>query len=367
MKTQIKIIVCATLIIVGCGMGVNAQNLLDMQGWSAGVGSSGIFTHSGNAGENTREWSDGPQNKRAVLWRCAPNGDVANDGGWETQSFAISHTNMYRFVVWMKKTNSADGFTYFGCSNALNLNGTPNANPFFWAGDLPELDKWYLLVGYVHGSGDVSVTNFGGIYDAVTGSKVQNITDYKFAVSATVTNHRSLLAFDATTADRQYFYAPRVEVVNGNEPTIAALLGIQSSASDLALFSGKVGINTPDPGVYNLAVNGNIRAKEIKVETGWADFVFAKDYPLPTLLETEKHIKEKGHLPGIPSAAEVEKNGIELGDMNKKLLQKIEELTLYLIEQNKTIQMQNSNMEQQQLEIKALNHKVEKFQVNQKQ
>lgn len=88
-----------------------------------------------------------------------------------------------------------------------------------------------------------------------------------------------------------------------------------------------------------LQVRGNIRAKEIKVETAnWPDYVFAKDYHLPSLQETEKHIKEKGHLPGIPSAKEVEANGVNLGEMNAKLLKKMEELTLYLIEQNGKIE-----------------------------
>lgn len=96
-----------------------------------------------------------------------------------------------------------------------------------------------------------------------------------------------------------------------------------------------IGINNPSE---KLSVNGNIRAKEIKVETAnWPDYVFAKDYPLPSLRETEQHIREKGHLPGIPSAEQVKANGIELGEMNAKLLKKIEELTLYLIEQGKEI------------------------------
>jgi hypothetical protein len=111
--------------------------------------------------------------------------------------------------------------------------------------------------------------------------------------------------------------------------------------------NGNIGMGISNP-VDRLAVNGRIKAKEIKVElTGWPDVVFAKDYVLPTLQETEKHIFEKGHLPGIPSAAEVEKNGVELGDMNKTLLQKIEELTLYLIEQGKDIKelkKQNKNL-----------------------
>lgn len=87
-----------------------------------------------------------------------------------------------------------------------------------------------------------------------------------------------------------------------------------------------------------MAVNGQIRAKEVKVETGWSDFVFYDDYKLPTLQEVEEHIKEKGHLKDIPSAEEVEKNGIFLGEMDSKLLQKIEELTLYTIQQQKEIE-----------------------------
>ncbi len=101
---------------------------------------------------------------------------------------------------------------------------------------------------------------------------------------------------------------------------------------------GNMGVGTSDTKGYKLAVNGNIRAKEIKVEnSNWPDYVFTKKYNLPTLKETEKYIKNKGHLPGIPSAEEVKTNGIDLGEMNAKLLQKIEELTLHLIEIKKEV------------------------------
>jgi len=69
--------------------------------------------------------------------------------------------------------------------------------------------------------------------------------------------------------------------------------------------------------------------------SGWSDFVFKKEYDLPTLAEVEKYIAQEGHLENIPNEEEVLKNGINLGEMNAKLLQKIEELTLYIIEQNK--------------------------------
>jgi hypothetical protein len=110
---------------------------------------------------------------------------------------------------------------------------------------------------------------------------------------------------------------------------------------------GNIGIGTTAP-KEKLSVNGKIRAHEIKVETAnWPDYVFAKDYALPSLKETEKHIQEKGHLPGIPSAAEVKSSGIDLGEMNAKLLKKIEELTLYLIEQNKRLNQQQEDFQKE--------------------
>ena len=116
---------------------------------------------------------------------------------------------------------------------------------------------------------------------------------------------------------------------------------------------GNVGIGTTTTGIHKLAVEGSIGAREIKVQaTGWYDFVFEKDYNLPTIEEVEKHIKEKGHLKDIPSAKEVLENGIHLGEMNGKLLQKIEELTLYTIQQEKKINEQEKKMNMQEEKIK---------------
>ncbi|WP_313384645.1 hypothetical protein [Chishuiella sp.] len=85
--------------------------------------------------------------------------------------------------------------------------------------------------------------------------------------------------------------------------------------------------------IYN-----KLEAKEIKVtETPTADFVFEESYELPPLIEVEEYIKEKKHLPEITSAQEMKKNGVNIGDFQIKLLQKIEELTLYIIQQKKEI------------------------------
>jgi hypothetical protein len=104
--------------------------------------------------------------------------------------------------------------------------------------------------------------------------------------------------------------------------------------------TGNVGIGTDlvsNTANFKLSVNGNIRAKKVVVETGWADFVFDKNYKLRSLEETERFINSHGHLPEIPSAAVIETEGVDLGELVKLQMQKIEELTLYIIEQNKRI------------------------------
>jgi len=97
---------------------------------------------------------------------------------------------------------------------------------------------------------------------------------------------------------------------------------------------GNVGIGTTNPS-HTLTVNGAIRAKEIIVDTGWADDVFSADYKLTSLADTESYIQSNGHLPGIPSAKEVQDKGVSVGESQAMLLRKIEELTLHVIEVNK--------------------------------
>ncbi|MFD2581607.1 hypothetical protein ACFSR6_03835 [Pedobacter vanadiisoli] len=106
-------------------------------------------------------------------------------------------------------------------------------------------------------------------------------------------------------------------------------------------WNGNVGIGTTTPN-EKLSVNGNIRAREIKVEaTNWPDYVFEDGYKVGKLEELERYIKANKHLPDMPAAKEVKENGVALGEMNKLLLQKIEELTLYVIE------LKKENLDQQ--------------------
>ncbi|WP_407428896.1 hypothetical protein [Arcticibacter sp.] len=97
--------------------------------------------------------------------------------------------------------------------------------------------------------------------------------------------------------------------------------------------NGDVGIGVSDPKGYKLAVAGSVIAESVtvKMQSVWPDYVFAPGYDLPSLGEVKGFIQQNKHLPGMPSAREVDDSGINLGEMNVKLLKKIEELTLYMI------------------------------------
>ncbi|WP_431611706.1 cell wall anchor protein [Chryseobacterium sp. 'Rf worker isolate 10'] len=116
--------------------------------------------------------------------------------------------------------------------------------------------------------------------------------------------------------------------------------------------------------------DGKIKAKEVEVKANvWADYVFKKEYQLRSLEDVEKHINEKGHLPNIPTAQEVLENGINVAEMNSKLLEKIEELTLYSIDQNKKLQQQSEKielLEKQSAELRELKQQVQQLLSTQK-
>ncbi|NPD47899.1 hypothetical protein [Lentimicrobium sp. S6] len=105
-------------------------------------------------------------------------------------------------------------------------------------------------------------------------------------------------------------------------------------------LNGRMGINTPVQPGHALSVNGTLGCKKVVVtllDGDWPDYVFADEYQLPILSEVEDYVKENKHLPGVPSAAQIEEDGLDLGAMNVILLQKIEELTLLMIQQQKEI------------------------------
>ena len=119
--------------------------------------------------------------------------------------------------------------------------------------------------------------------------------------------------------------------------------------ADGTMYVGSPNLDSENPALgvgYKLRVYGKIISEEVRVQlkTAWPDYVFGKNYKLRSLPEIEKYIAENNHLPNIPAAAEVEKSGIALGEMQSKMMEKIEELTLYIIELNKRLDAQENKI-----------------------
>jgi len=125
-------------------------------------------------------------------------------------------------------------------------------------------------------------------------------------------------------------------LVLGAAPGNAIFLSTNYSPTVVIASNNNVGIGTSSP-AYTLSVNGTIQAKELRVETGWADYVFDKTYTLEPLSKVEEYIRSNKHLKNIPSAEDIVHNGLQVAQVQTQMMQKIEELTLYVIQLQKEI------------------------------
>ncbi len=223
----------------------HSQNLLNTSSWTVGNGSVSGFSVNGSDSENVRELGLNHIGEEVILWKAIPDINNDADGGWNSSYHTIDNSKSYRFSVWIKKTNPFDGTSYFGCQqwssamdnhSILGLNGNFHNNPYFWNNDngnnqLPNLNRWYLLVGFIHHKDYTQTNNQGAIYDGVTGELVQNIMDFKFSTISTQIRHRAYLYYDTNINDKQYFYEPRLDIVNSSMPTINELLRVNVGSS----------------------------------------------------------------------------------------------------------------------------------------
>jgi hypothetical protein len=170
------------------------------------------------------------------------------------------------------------------------------------------------------------------------------------------TGFGSIWQFSPSVGRLSYYYSSTTGVADGNISYVFGMaidsngrLGIGTSFPTAPLHvTGNVvfGSSAISPATgYKVSVDGKVICEELRVQlnTAWPDYVFAKNYRLKSLSELEDFILQNNHLPNIPSAKQVEKIGIDVGDMNKRLLEKVEELTLYIIQLKKEIDAMKAN------------------------
>jgi chitodextrinase len=204
-----------------------------------------------------------------------------------------------------------------------------------------------LTLNWGASTDNVGVTQYQIMQNNVAvGTVAGNILTYNATnLTASTTYSFNVLALDAagniSPPSNTVQVTTQSDGTGGGTPytTLNANLPTVNWQAQNLFVAGTMGIGTSANSNFQLSVNGDIRTKELVVESGWSDFVFKPGYRLPSLQEVEQHINEHGHLKDIPSAFHVQKYGIGLADINMRLLQKIEELTLYLIEAQKRLEV----------------------------
>ncbi len=353
-------------------------NLLPVENWTVSSGSVSPFTAVGGSVASTyneRFLDDNPFAIETIIWEVSSRSDQSNNGGF-TVNLPSSDNVSYRYSLWVKRNaDSSCPKVYLGAKNhtgasgnysVTNLNGDPVNNPYFWWGSLPSPEKWYLMVGYLHETGyNGPLINKSGLFDPETGERILTGEEEDFIQVSGGNSARFRTYFIQCNNEpnsKVQFWNPRVEVIDGNELPLCELMqscqGWAQIGANINYEHGAVGINMADitfDSDFDLHVNGDIKTKRVKVTpTGWADFVFADNYELPTLKSVETFISKNKHLPDIPSEREVLEQGVYIDDMDVKLLQKVEELTLYLIEQEKRIDKLETTNEKLVNKVKEL-------------
>ncbi|TCC87304.1 hypothetical protein EZ428_21635 [Pedobacter frigiditerrae] len=307
----------------------HGKSYVDIQGAGLRVssGNVGIGTLTPQANLDIFRAYDASQTKAVKMFY---------QGSWGTASYA----NGFRFLdiesteggKILQLNGNGMGIGYdpptYGTSDKLYINGNvgigtnnPQAKLDIFSADNTAVNPLLSIRSNFHVVGNYGMIRFG---------------DY----TQTTNYQKGAVIFESVSgAARGKFHIALENTDGSNSVSLAdAKLTVQPD--------GNVGIGTMTPN-EKLAVNGKIRAKEIRVEPNpatWPDYVFEADYKIVTLEELEHYVKTNKHLPEMPTAKEVGVNGLELGEMNRLLLKKVEELTLLLIEQAK--------------EVKQLKHEV---------
>lgn len=219
-------------------LSVNQVNInggdLDFSTWTTGSGSATGFSQNGATSENERINGTDAWGNNTVVWEARPDAASNADGGWNTSTFPIDNTKAYRYSVWVnRKVLGVNGTFYFGLHGFGSTNGvirlsdgSNQTNPYFYYSALMPEDEWVLVVGHVYPYNYTGTANNpeSGRYSLSGGYLGGNLWDYKWRAETTTARHRTYLYYCTDVSVRQQWTYPRVDILDGTQPSIDDLL-----------------------------------------------------------------------------------------------------------------------------------------------
>lgn len=196
--------------------------------WHTGTGNDGKYLMMGTNAENERDVAESPFNMPDVVWKCISTANSNIDGGFEAVNIPIYNTYTYRYSIWVKQMQK-DGYITFGCDpNTMEAGTEVVSDGIFWAGDVPEINKWYLLVGYINGSEDnTGAKKDSGVWDPETGRRILNINNFKtFKYRSTdeTQSYRCWQSYALGVGTEVQFWGQRMDICDNSEPSISEIL-----------------------------------------------------------------------------------------------------------------------------------------------
>ncbi len=276
LNSNISVDATGNLVGVGGNYTRLGKNLLDAGKWV--FGSSGAQTGFSpntvsSGGSNSIIYEVLPDGSRGILWRAiSGSATTANgEGGWNTTTIYIDHTKMYRFSVWIRCSAGATGNNYLGPgeSTVNDIGGTVNSNPYFHSGTRAGQTQgvWHLFVGFVLPSTySGAQQSMSGIYSALSGQLVGSGADFRWVSGQTTTWHRAYQYYTTAAGTTQDFFDPRVELCDGTEPSLGALLAMGSPSARNPITSSNVSTYIASAAIGSAQI-GSLAAANISVGT----------------------------------------------------------------------------------------------------
>lgn len=215
------------------------QSIINWNNWTTGPGGVVGYNQNGRTVENQRVLANNPWNTSAVVWEARPLAETNDDGGWNTDWFNIDNTKMYRFSVWVRRTSTTSGGTFYlgmyanGDGSRRMDNGQVELNAYWECSNTGLLaqNQWYLWVGHVYPANTTYTGRNPNTGYYTTNGRVGDVGgcnigsgDLKWSQNSTQSLHRTYLYYCSDNTTRLQFYQPRVDMCDGTEPSIQQLL-----------------------------------------------------------------------------------------------------------------------------------------------